>query len=112
MKGSAMTTAPTDPYRQAQRDLANWRSIHPRATLAEMEVAVEQQIARLRAQLLEEQTAAGFWEEHPLCREGGATLVAQTRSTRTVILPRDEPLDRERSYLVCPQCGAGLFPPG
>jgi uncharacterized protein with PIN domain len=107
-----MTDTPTDPYRQAQRELANWRSTHPRATLAEIEVAVEEHIARLRAQLIDEQTAAGFREERPLCRECGTTMVPQTRSTRTVILPRDAPLELERSYLVCPQCGAGLFPPG
>jgi uncharacterized protein with PIN domain len=107
-----MTSLPSDPYCHAQRDLANWRSTHPRATLAEIEVAVEEQIAQLRAQLIDEQTEAGFSEEHPLCRECGATMVPQTRSSRTLILPHDVPLELERSYLVCPQCGAGLFPPG
>jgi hypothetical protein len=107
-----MTSDPTDPYRQAQRELATWRSTHPRATLAELEVAVEDQIARLRTQLIEEQTKAEFCEEQPLCRECGTTMVPQTRSTRTLILPRDAPLDLERSYVICPQCGVGLFPPG
>ncbi|MBV9280922.1 MAG: hypothetical protein JOZ41_12645, partial [Chloroflexi bacterium] len=104
------TPTPTDPYRQAQRELATWRSTHPRATLAEMEGAVEDQIAGLRARLLAEQTEAAFCEEHPLCRECGATMAPRARSTRTVILPRDKPLALERRYLVCPRCGVGLFP--
>jgi hypothetical protein len=112
MKGVAMTSEATDPYRQAQRALANWQSTHPQPTLAEIERAVEEQIARLRAHLIDEQTAVGFGEEHPLCRECGTTMVLQTRSSRTLILPHDEPLDLERRYVVCPACGAGLFPPG
>jgi len=60
-----MTMNPTDPFDQAQRDLAAWHSIHPRATLAEIEVAAEEQIERLRAHLLEARTEAGFCEERP-----------------------------------------------
>jgi YgiT-type zinc finger domain-containing protein len=107
-----MTSESADPYRQAQRELANWQSTHPQPTFAEIEAAVEEQIAHVRAQLIAEQTTTGFSEEHPLCRECGATMVRHAQSTRTLLLPHDEPLELERSYLVCPQCGAGLFPPG
>ncbi len=107
-----MTTDPTDPFDQAQRELATWHSIHPRATLAEIEVAVEQQIDRLRAHLLEARTAAGFQEEHPLCAQCGSTMVPRAQSTRRLLLRGDHALDLARSYVVCPTCGAGLFPPG
>jgi uncharacterized protein with PIN domain len=107
-----MTSDLIDPFQQAQRALASWHSTHPRATLAEIEMAVEEQIAHLRAQLTRERTDAGLGEEHPLCHKCGATMVPQTRSTRTMILPHDVPLELERSYVVCSQCGAGLFPPG
>jgi hypothetical protein len=29
-----------------------------------------------------------------------------------VVLKGDETLDLERTYVVCPSCGEGLFPPG
>ena len=108
-----MTTADrTDPFDQAQRELAAWHSTHPRATLAELEVAVEEQIERLRAHLLDARTEAGFHEERPLCPQCGSTMVPRTQSSRQLILRGDHSLDLERSYVVCRRCGEGLFPPG
>jgi ribosomal protein S27AE len=80
--------------------------------LAELEAAVEAHVAHLRAQLLQEEIGSGFWEEQPLCRDCGASMERRTRATRTLLLPHEEPLRLERDYLVCPQCGAGLFSPG
>lgn len=107
-----MTTDRDDLYRQVQADLAAWHSVHPRATFAEIEAAVEEQVSQLRAQLIEERTTAGFREEQPLCEKCGTTMQPRARSRRTVILRGDEQLELERSYVVCPRCGAGLFPPG
>ena len=107
-----MTTDPSDPFDQAQRELAAWHSTRPRATLAEIEVAVEQQIERLRTHLLNDHAEAGWREERPLCPKCGATMVPRTRGTRTLILRGDQSLDLDRSYVVCPRCGEGLFPPG
>lgn len=107
-----MTTDSTDPFDQAQRELAAWHSTHPRATFAEIEVAVEEQIERLRTHLLTDHAEAGFLEERPLCPKCGATMVPRARSTRRLILRGDQSLDLERGYLVCRSCGEGLFPPG
>jgi ribosomal protein S27AE len=74
-------------------------------------VAVEEQIERLRGLLLEARTEAGFHEERPLCSKCGSTMVPRTQSSRQLILRGDHSLDLERSYVVCPSCGAGLFPP-
>jgi ribosomal protein S27AE len=107
-----MTTPPTDPFDQAQRDLAAWHAIHPRATFAELEVAVEEQIEGLRAHLLDARTETGFREERPLCPKCGSSMVPRTQSRRQVILRGDHTLDLERNYVVCPSCGEGLSPPG
>jgi YgiT-type zinc finger domain-containing protein len=107
-----MSATNDDSFEQAQRNLAAWRSTHPRATLAEIEVAVEEQIEQLRTDLIKRQTEAGFVEEHPLCRECGTTMKPQATTKRTLLLRGDQPLELERSYVVCPSCGAGLFPPG
>lgn len=101
-----------DSLNQAQRALATWHATHPKATLAEIEVAVEEQIERLRTHLMKGQTEAGLSEEHPMCQECGATMTPQARTKRTLLLRGDQPLELERAYVVCPSCGAGLFPPG
>jgi predicted RNA-binding Zn-ribbon protein involved in translation (DUF1610 family) len=107
-----MTSDASDLLDQAQRELASWRSTHPRATFAEIELAVEQQIQRLRTQLLSEHAPAEFLEERPLCPKCGATMTRRARGTRRMVLQGDRQLDLERSYLVCRSCGEGLFPPG
>lgn len=107
-----MPTSPTDPVPQVQRALAAWHSTHPDATFAEIEVAVEEQLERLRATLIDERTEAGVREAQPICQKCGTTMVPRTRKTRTLLLRGDQPLDLKRSYVACPSCGAGLFPPG
>jgi NADH pyrophosphatase NudC (nudix superfamily) len=107
-----MTTDASDLFDQVQRELASWRSTHPRATFAEIERAVEQQIEQLRAHMLAENAEAGFLEERPLCPKCGATMTPRVQSTKRVVVQGDRALDLERTYLVCRSCGEGLFPPG
>ncbi|GAC1527543.1 MAG: hypothetical protein NVS2B16_35500 [Chloroflexota bacterium] len=107
-----MTTSPTDPLHQIQRDLAAWHSTHPDATLAEIEIAVEDQLEQLRAQLITERSTAGAREGYRMCRKCGATMVPRSTTSRTLLLRGDQPLNLEREYVVCPTCGSGLFPPG
>jgi YgiT-type zinc finger domain-containing protein len=107
-----MTAHPTDPVHHVQRDLAAWHSTHPDATLAEIEAAVEEQLDRIRAQLIGERTETAVGEGQPMCRKCGTTMEARATTTRKLLLRGDTPLELERSYLVCPTCGEGLFPPG
>jgi YgiT-type zinc finger domain-containing protein len=107
-----MTTESDALFDQVHRELVSWRSTHPRASFAEIEVAVEQQLQRLRTQLLSEQAEAGFRAERPLCPRCGATMTPRARSRRTVLLQGDRELALDRDYLVCRSCGEGLFPPG
>jgi YgiT-type zinc finger domain-containing protein len=107
-----MPTDTPDPYADAQRALTAWHSTHPRATFAELERAVEEQLDQVRRQLLGERVQASFVEERPLCRQCGATMVPRAYEKRTLLLRGDEALDLERPYLTCPSCGEGFFPPG
>jgi|SRR5947209_21655 len=107
-----MTTDPDDVYSQAQHHLASWHALHPRATFAEIEAAVEEQITRLRGELIEERIDQSFSQEQPQCSQCGATMKPRAQDRRTVVLRGDQPLSLERRYVVCPACGAGLFPPG
>lgn len=107
-----MPTPPDDLLDIVRRELASWHATHPDATFADMEDAVEVQIARLRASLLQEQTARAREDRHPICPACGTTMEPRTPATRIVVLPGEEALTVKRTYVVCPACGTGLFPPG
>lgn len=107
-----MTDDPSSPYEQAQRELTAWHATHPDATFYDMELAVEGQIERLRSTLLSGQTHGTFREERSACPHCGTIMVRRTRRRKRVVLKGDETLDLERSYVACPSCGEGLFPPG
>jgi hypothetical protein len=101
-------------------EMQAWRAAHPRATFREIEDAVEERIARLRARMLEDTAHASparEWAtappgERPACPECGRPLDARGQATRTVTAPGEQPVRLRRGYGVCPGCGAGLFPPG
>jgi YgiT-type zinc finger domain-containing protein len=95
-----------------RRTLTAWHATHPTATFAELEVAVEEQLRTLRAQLLEDYAGAGWQEEHPACPRCGTTMVPRRHARRTVIVQGEQAVQVDRSQVVCPSCGETLFPPG
>jgi hypothetical protein len=101
-------------------ELEAWRQAHPRATLAEIEAAVQTTLQQLQARLLTDLVAASPSAdlaatppaERPRCPDCGGTLQPRGRRTRQVLTPGQlAPLRLERSYAVCSACGHGLFPP-
>jgi ribosomal protein S27AE len=114
------------PDRDARwRDLAEgvltgfraWREAHPRATLAEIERALDERWAATRARLLEDAAAmsraadlAGS-AERPPCPHCGTPLRADGAAVRRLTTTGDQVLRLRRSRARCPACGAGLFPP-
>lgn len=107
-----MTAPPDDVFDTVRRDLASWHATHPDATFADMEAAVEAQIAHVRAVLLKEHTGGTYEERHPLCAQCGTIMQPRARTPRTMVLPGEETVRLERTHVVCPACGARLFPPG
>jgi hypothetical protein len=99
-------------FETAERDLRRWRATHPHASFAEIEAAVEEQVRRLRAQLLEDTVAAGFHNEQPTCPHCGTLMQPRTQADRRVMVQGDEAVQVTGAYVVCPACGTGLFPPG
>lgn len=99
--------------------MQEWRRHHPKATFQEMESALDEQLARLRAQMLQDlaltspsaDLPAMSEAERPTCPTCGVRLAAQGTETRTLVTEHDQPIELSRSYATCPQCGAGLFPP-
>ena len=99
-------------------DMAAWRKAHPHATLAEIEAALDTRLAALRTHLLCETVAASpltDWSttptaQRPTCSQCGTTLRPRGKRARQLHTQGGE-LTFERTYGVCPQCGAGVFPP-
>jgi RNase P subunit RPR2 len=97
--------------------ITQWRVAHPKATLAEIEQAVDEQITRLRAQMIEEVAQASAAAESAgnkglRCEPCGQPLQARGRARRRWQTQGGQQVEVERTYVSCPQCGGGFFPPG
>lgn len=95
--------------------LADWRAAHPRATFAEIEAAVEERLAGLRARLLERvalASAATDLRERPPCPTCGGPVQVRGQRHRRLTAPGGQVVDLARTYAGCPACGTGFFPLG
>lgn len=100
--------------------MAEWRMQHPRATFCEIEQAVDARLAKMRARMLQDAALASAAaditgaaaEVRPVCPECGAPLESRGTAVRELTTQHNQTVQLTRSYGVCPQCGAGLFPPG
>ncbi len=96
--------------------VAQWRAAHPRATLAEIEYAVDEQMNRLRARMIEQAAQASAAAESEtsqglVCEQCGQALQARGRAKRRWQTHGGQEVEVERTYVTCPQCGGGFFPP-
>ena len=106
----------------ALRDLlgmTQWRKEHPKATWAEIEAAVDEQMNQVRAQLLQDLVQMGEGEdwrktpaqERPKCATCGEPLSARGEQTRYIQTTGGQAVKLTRTYGTCPVCGGGFFPP-
>ena len=100
--------------------MKEWRKEHPKATWAEIEAAVDEQMNQVRAQLLEDLVQMGESEdwrkippgERPQCATCGEPLSARGEQTRYIQTSGGQAVKLTRTYGTCSQCGVGFFPPG
>jgi uncharacterized protein with PIN domain len=99
--------------------MKEWRVQHPRASLQEIEMALDERLAQMRARMLQDlalaSAAARVGEaaeaERPRCPRCGGPLEARGTEERTLTTTYNQPIRLQRSYAYCPACQAGLFPP-
>ncbi len=100
--------------------MKEWRLQHPKASLREIEGALDERLGKMRARMLQDAAlasaaanlkAAGATEE-ARCRECGGKLEERAVGVRHLLTQQNQLLELERSYGVCSGCGAGVFPPG
>lgn len=102
--------------------MKEWRLAHPRATMVELERESARRLATLQAQMVQDMALASAaadvpaakarGEAAPCCPHCGGPLRARGKHTRRLIGTHDQPVDLARTYLECPACGTGFFPPG
>ena len=99
--------------------MREWRLSHPKATLREIEVALDEHLSRLRARMLQDvalQSVAADWKlaaapDRPTCRRCGTPLILRGKRARQLKTQGGQQITLERSYGLCPTCKKGLFPP-
>jgi hypothetical protein len=103
---------------QAFEEIQAWRRQHPTVTLREIEEALDEHLARLRAQVVQGTALTSPLadlrgvplQERPPCPHCGARLRPRGQHRRRLTTSQEQPVVLERPYAECPACGAGLFP--
>ncbi len=100
--------------------MKEWRIQHPRATLDEIERALDEHFAKLRVGMLGDAALAsaaadlthGEEKERPVCPGCGKEVEARGKAARLLTSQANQVVRLARSYAVCPHCQAGFFPSG
>lgn len=100
--------------------MKEWRLTHPKATLSQIEAALDERLERVRARMLEDTAqvshaaniAGARGQEAPRCPECGEKLKDQGQEIRKITTQGNQTIALRRSYGLCPRCGARLSPPG
>ncbi len=101
-------------YQQATSRVEQWRKEHPRATFLEIAAQVDEQLSRVRAQMVQDvaqQSEAAQAGNTLKCAECGHSLRTEGRHKRKLLSEHDQQLELARSYARCPCCGKRFFPP-
>lgn len=98
----------------------DWRVQHPRATFKEIETALDERLARVRARMLADAAMASAAREvgavpageRPVCPDCGGPLVVAGQEERVLTTSYEQPIALRRSATRCAACGRRVFPPG
>ena len=107
-------------YQQASHEIQQWRQAHKKATLTEIENTVDAELAKMRAQMIEDLALASEVanlkdvpvEKRPHCPACSVSLSANGKQKRQLVTEHEQAVNLSRSQGVCPQCGTSSFPPG
>lgn len=98
--------------------MVEWRVQHPRATMREIEAALDERMARVRAKMLEDTALAsearawGLGAQGPVCPDCQVVLKPRGREKRHLQSIGGAEVVLERQYGECPVCRTRFFPPG
>jgi uncharacterized protein with PIN domain len=107
-------------YEEASQEVLRWRRKHKKATLTEIEDTVDNELARMRAQMIQDLAVASETadirtmakEERPKCPQCGHPLVANGRQKRELTTDYEQGVELKRSKGYCRRCKLSFFPSG
>ena len=106
-------------FQQASSEISDWRVRHPRASLTEIEHTVDDELAKLRAKMIQELAMESALtdikrlarKERPKCPSCGRPLAANGKQKRRITTTYEQSVELERSKGYCRHCRASYFPP-
>lgn len=113
-----MKTEQSPHRKEVSNDLAEkmqaWSQAHPKATLTEIEIAVDNELAQLRRTIVESiaQTRESDEQVSHLCPQCSRPMVKNGKKKRKLKAKEGQTIELERQQLRCLKCGMTLFPPG
>lgn len=105
----------TDEMAAIGDELKRWEAEHPKATMREIELRVEQAMAQLGVQVmagLAMGREANARADKVCCPKCGGPTIRRGHRPRQLKGAHDESVVLTRQYVTCPQCGHGFFPSG
>lgn len=105
---------------KATKEVVAWRGREKKATLTQIEMCVDEELAQVRAQMIEDMAMASELanvkemekEERPKCPQCKQAMNANGQQTRKVRTNYEREIKLRRSQAKCPQCGGSFFPSG
>lgn len=113
-----------DKWRDLQEKInaaiAEWRREHPEATLTEIEEAVDERLAEVRTEMVEDLAHEGQTadlkrlakEERPRCPGCGRPAAANGKGRRKLKTFQGQTIELERDQAYCTHCEVTFFPSG
>ena len=104
-----------DKYKQVEKRLNVWDRSHRRATLSEIEAAIDSELTQLRREIIEEMVQEREAEREGVaeaCPNCGQVMAGNGKKKRKLKSKGGEEIRLEREQLRCTGCGMTLFPPG
>lgn len=107
-------------FNEASEAMRQWRAAHPRATFKEIDTQVSEEMARVRAKIIEDlvhESDSREWRgrekaERPKCPVCGTALNSNGEQKRDLVTDHEQVVELRRSHGRCPECGTTVFPPG
>jgi hypothetical protein len=107
-------------YQEASQAMQRWRQEHKRATLTEIEETVDEELARIRAQMIQDLAMASdvadirslAKEDRPKCPQCGRPVTANGWQKRRLTTDHEQEVELNRSKAYCRHCKLSFFPSG
>ena len=108
-----------DSFREASEEVSQWRKQHPKATFSEIENSVDEELAKIRddmiQDLIKESELQNFktlsQEKRPKCPVCGKMLASNGQQRRDLITSHEQVIEIKRSKGYCKTCRVSYFPP-